>query len=81
MTKLITPITSVEEAVAIVESYDGLVADFGMPLASDLTMGGKWVPFDLAIAAITDKVLKKDLLPAGISEDNGMKIYKIRKPE
>ncbi len=81
MTKLATPITSVEEAIAIFEPYDGLVADFGMPLASDLTMGGKWVPFALAIAAITDKVLKKDLLPAGISEDNGMKIYKIRKPE
>ncbi len=81
MTKLLTPITSVEEAVAIIESYDGIVADFGMPLASDLTMGGKWVPFDLAIAAITDKVLKKDWLPAGTSEDNGIKIYKIREPE
>ncbi len=69
-------IYTVEEAIAIIKSYSGNVADFQLNISSEITWQGLETPYSVSMALITDVVLKKGWLPNGVTEPKaGIKSY------
>jgi hypothetical protein len=69
---------TVESLVAQVESLPSGQSNFELFVPSDLTMRGRPVPLDLAMAVIVDRLLGKGLWPAGFEQRPTGRRYRYR---
>ena len=78
---LIMTVESVEQAKQLLQSYNGKPTDFLLPISThkNLTLLGKEVPMDAAMAIIGDQILKKGWMPNGFEERAGVRYYKFSK--
>ncbi len=70
-----TPATTVDEAIAIVENYQGPAKDFELAIADTLLD-----PVGVNMAIITNKILTKGFDPNGFEQHEGFRVYKYREP-
>ena len=67
------PITTIEEAIRVVEEYQGAASDFQLPIADSLLD-----PAGMNMAIITDKILGKGFMPDGFEQKDGYRLYKYK---
>ncbi len=68
-----TPVTTVDEAIALVKAYDGPAAEFELPIADSLLD-----PAGMNMAIIGDELLGKKFLPDGFEQREGYRVYKYK---
>ena len=67
------PITDIEEAVRLVDTYDGTPESFRLPI-HDLLQD----PIGLNMALVLDHVLARGWFPDGYEQESGYRIYKYK---
>ena len=67
------PVTSVEEALKLVDSFAGSPADFQLCIADELIDPAGW-----NMARITDRILARHWAPDGFSPARGGRIYQYK---
>jgi hypothetical protein len=76
------PIATLEEALRIVEEYEGAASDFQLPIADSLldasVMLNNQITTGLYMAIITDKILGKGFIPDGFEQKDGYRLYKYK---
>ena len=68
-----TPITTVEQAIERIASYEGRAEDFQLPIAESLLD-----PVGMNMALIGDHLLAKGFLPDGFEQREGYRLYRYR---
>lgn len=70
----VRPCTTVEEALAAIDTHKGSAEAFTLPIADSLndTMGA-------AMAIITDRILARGWEPDGYEQGNGFRIYRYKR--
>ena len=66
----INPISELDEALRVVEGYNGEPAQFQLPLAEDLHDD-----LGLNLAIITDSALAKGWTPSDVHQEQGYRVY------
>ena len=67
------PVTTIAEAIRVVEEYQGAASDFQLPIADSLLD-----PVGMNMAIITDYILARDFMPDGFEQKDGYKLYKYK---
>ena len=65
------PITSIEEAQELIDSFQGKGEEFKLPISDQLQDS-----IGMNMAIITDNILKKGWMPDGFEQIDGCRIYK-----
>lgn len=74
-----TPVLgSVEAALAAIDGHDGNPETFSLLLSNDLSYGNQPIAHNLAMAMITDRVLKRRWEPTGFEGVTGGRRYSYR---
>ena len=68
-----TPATTLDEAITIVENYEGPAEDFELAIADTLLD-----PVGVNMAIITHRILAKGFDPNGFEQKEGFRVYKYR---
>ena len=73
-------VSSVEQAKELLDEYRGKPEDFvlSVSLTRQLTLQGKEIDFGLGMVIIADYVLKKDWMPNGFSDKDGVRYFKYK---
>jgi hypothetical protein len=72
--KEMEPISSKEEAIKLIESYQGDPEKFILPISNELND-----PMGMNMAIIADAILKKGFEPNGFMQKSNYRIYKYKK--
>lgn len=67
------PITTVEDAQSVIESYQGRPEDFRLPISDQLQD-----PVGMNMTIITDTILRRGWEPDGYTQEKGFRIYKYK---
>ncbi len=70
---VMTPATTLDEAITIVENYEGPAEDLELAIADTLLD-----PVGMNMAIITDKILAKGFEPNGYEQNEGFRVYKYK---
>jgi hypothetical protein len=68
--KKVVPITTLAEAIRLVEEFDGVPTAFSLPIDDSLND-----VVGVNMALITDKILKRGWEPNGFTQGQGYRIY------
>jgi len=64
------PVTSIQEALNLVESFEGSPSEFRLPISDNLND-----PIGVNMAIITDRILRRGWNVNGFLQKNGYRIY------
>ncbi len=67
------PVTTIEQARKLIESFSGPVEDFTLAVSDELQD-----EIGMNMAIITDSVLKKGWEPAGFEQHDGYRLYRYK---
>ena len=67
------PITTIDDAIRIIDEYQGAASDFQLPIADSLLD-----PMGFNMAIITDNILDKGFIPDGFEQEDGYRFYKYK---
>ena len=73
---MVTPAEAVEDAISIIESYEGAAEDFELPVADSLLD-----PVGMNMAIITDRILARGFEPNGFEQKDGFRVYRYKDVE
>lgn len=67
------PVTTVEEARRLIDSFKGKPEDFELPISNELLD-----PLGINMALITDAIFAREWEPSGYIEGGGCRIYRYK---
>ncbi len=71
-------VTTVEEAVRLIDCFVGLAEDFEFILADELSLHDEDIPYDAALTMITDRILDRGWQQLDVISVAGGRIYRFK---